>query len=334
MGKSSEFGFDAKILIKYILKNRKFLLWVSAAAFVGSLIISLLITPKYLSSAIIYPANYSDNKPWYDLKDNKAWFGQLYEIDHFMQILTSDEVRDKVIQKFDLGKHYGILPQEKYYKSKVNGGYESNVSFSRTRYQSVLIRVLDTDPEWAANIANEVIAAADTIMNKIYKQKTEKEAQLFDAQYKAFMDFMTQMADSLNTLGQQKGIVDVEHQSQELERAFSLSSGAGNSSQTSSIEKRLKELGKYAGFIHKQKNIIEHQADYFSQFMGTYINVHALLKQEMPYSYKFTVDKGKVAEKKFSPKRSVIVIVSTIAAFMMALMLLIMQDYFKKLLKD
>ena len=332
MSKRSDFSFDAKVIAKYIREHFKFLFWLSVIAFIASLIISLIIHPKYKSTAVIYPASYSDNKPWYDLKDNKAWFGQLYEIDHYMQILASDEVRDRIIEKYKLGDHYGIPRDHKYYRTRVNGAYEGNVSFARTRFQSIRIEVIDEDSTTAAAIANDILTVSDSIMNKIFRQKAEFEVRLFEEQYKEYMSFMNNMADSMNSIGKDKGIADVEHQSQELERAYTQALASGGRSDM--FENKLKEMAQYSGTMHKQKMIIEYNADYFSKFMGSYINAKAQLKQNMPYSYKFTVDRAQVSDKKHSPKRAIIVIVSTLMTFLFALMMLIMNDYFRKLLKD
>ena len=68
--------------------------------------------------------------------------------------------------------------------------------------------------------------------------------------------------------------------------------------------------------------------------MGSYINAKTLATENMVYSYKFIVDKAKASDKKYTPKRMIIVIVSTIAAFFMALVLLIVGDYFSQLFKD
>jgi len=335
MGKDSKkFSFEAKVIVRYIRDNRNLLLWTTVAAAVLSLGVSFMIKPKYKSTAVIYPASYSDNKPWFDLKDNKAWFGQLYEIDQYMQIITSEEVRDKIIKKYNLGEHYGIPASHKYYRTRVNGMYESNISFVRTRYQSIQVRVLDEDPQWAANIANDIVMLSDSIMNKIYKQKNENDARIYEIQYKTYMEFMNAIADSMSRLGQQYGIADIEHQSQELERSYNQALASGNGQAAEVFGKRLKEMARLSGLMQKHKSILEKQADYFSKFMGSYINAKTLAGEDMPYSYKFIVDYAKPADKKYIPKRTLIIIVSTLSTFLLTLAGLMCKDYIEKLVKD
>ena len=63
---------------------------------------SIFITPLFKSNAVVYPANiasYSDES----------------ETEQMLQIFQSRDIKDSVIKKFDLAKHYKIDSNYKYF---------------------------------------------------------------------------------------------------------------------------------------------------------------------------------------------------------------------------
>jgi hypothetical protein len=71
----------------------------------------------------------------------------------------------------------------------------------------------------------------------------------------------------------------------------------------------------------------------FSELFMHYFNSKALVESKMPYHYKLSVDSATVSDKKDSPKRMLIVLTSTIATFFFVLFLLLITQYFTRLIK-
>ena len=84
-------------------------------------------------------------------------FGEEEQAEQLVQILQSSRIRDKVIHQFGLMEHYDIdsTDDNKYFKLMKE--YEGHISFTRTRYGSISIDVLDEKPELAAEIANKIV---------------------------------------------------------------------------------------------------------------------------------------------------------------------------------
>lgn len=110
-----------------------------------------LITPLFLSTAIVFPAE-SSNVSFSDQRNGNTEamdFGEEEQAEQLVQILQSSRIRDKVVSKFKLLEHYEIAANDKNKYSKLNNEYSSHFDFTRTRFGSIQIDVLDRDAELA-----------------------------------------------------------------------------------------------------------------------------------------------------------------------------------------
>src|SRR5690606_9296649 len=121
-----------------------------------------------------------------------------------IQILQSSKVRDKVVQQFDLMKHYDIDPGDANKHYKLVKEYNSHILFVRTRYGSIQIDVLDKDPQLAADMANKIVDLIDTVKNEMVMERTvpafeinKRKKEQLEADKKAVLDQL----DSLAALG-------------------------------------------------------------------------------------------------------------------------------------
>src|SRR5690554_3533256 len=134
----TDFNLNGTALVKSVW-NRKFtLLGITLVAFIASLVISFLITPMFKSTAILIPSASSQvSKDMF--VSTRAYgitaFGEDEEMEHLLQILSSETLRDIVIEKENLYEYYGINPEAAFALFKVHGIFSSNVSFSRSHYR-------------------------------------------------------------------------------------------------------------------------------------------------------------------------------------------------------
>ena len=138
--KSNDKGFvyDAFDLIKFAWDKKWILIGVSVTAFVVSTIIAFLfITPKYRSKVTLFPAaSVSVSKNLVetavvtsDTKDILT-FGEDEESERLLQILKSDQIKNHIIEKFNLMDHYEIDSTSKYKNTFLYNKFEGNVSFN------------------------------------------------------------------------------------------------------------------------------------------------------------------------------------------------------------
>ncbi|OFY89196.1 MAG: hypothetical protein A3K10_16535 [Bacteroidetes bacterium RIFCSPLOWO2_12_FULL_31_6] len=99
--------FNNSNLINLIILKRKLLLIVGSTALMVSLVISLFIKDKFKSTVILYPtttnsiskAIIAEN---FSNKEDVLKFGEVEEAEQLLQILNSDEIKHRIIEKYNL----------------------------------------------------------------------------------------------------------------------------------------------------------------------------------------------------------------------------------------
>ena len=162
--------YDHTSTLRFLRRWWKLLLIVFVASATISLLVSLLITPRYKSTAVLFPT--SSNRI------SKAILADRYSLDfmdygierdceYAIQILSSQSMEDAVCARFGLAEHYGVAPNDPHRRFKLHDIYRGNVTVRRTDNLGVEVSVLDVDAQWAADIANFIAANYDTLSNAI-----------------------------------------------------------------------------------------------------------------------------------------------------------------------
>lgn len=328
----ASFNFSSTNLILYLYSKRKPLILIASLAAIVSVIISLTIAPRYRSTVIMFPASgvsisqalvstTTDNQ-----RSGILSFGEEEEAEQLLQILHSEEIKQKLVQKFNLFEHYDIKEDVKYRYTLLNARMKKNISFRKTEYMSVNISVLDEDPQIAADMANEIAALLDSTMNRMQKERAEKAFQIVSNEYMLLQSEIKEIEDSLTSLGK-LGIYDVEAQSVGLNETWLSALSKGNTSLTNKLEKQIEILGKYGGNYIFLKKFLEDESRRLSLLKDKYTRAKVDTEQSLPHT--FIVDKAEKAEKKAYPNKSLIVLLSVFSSLLFGIFGLIFIDTFK-----
>ena len=173
----SDFGntYEIKNTLNFFKRHWKLLTIVFVVAAAVSVVASLMVTPRYKSSAILFPT--SSNRL------SKAILADRYSLDYMdygierdceyaIQILISQSMEDDVCSRFNMMEHYGISSDDPQKLFKLHEAYRSNVSVKRTEFLGVEISVLDVDPQWAADIANFMASNYDPLTSRIQQDRS------------------------------------------------------------------------------------------------------------------------------------------------------------------
>jgi capsular polysaccharide biosynthesis protein len=282
----------------------------------------------YRSTVILFPASSASiSKSLLSQNVNSQndilKFGTEQEGEQLMQVLMSAEIRDEIIRKFNLFKHYKIDTTSSYWRTKLYNEYKSNITIHRTEYMSVIIDVLDEDRDTAAYIANEISNQVDTAMTRIQRDRATKALTIVKNEYFGMINQMKQLEDSLRNIGK-LGVIDYKSQAKALNEAYANAIASGKTSGIGVLENKLKILANYGAANVSLTEMIKLETERLSNLKGKYMDAEVDAEQTIPH--KFVVDKAYKSEKKAYPKRMLIVFVSTLAAFFVALLLLIFQD--------
>ena len=195
---------DSKSILYLLLKNKKNVGIILVLAIVCAFFFSskLFIKPLYKSTVILYPTTtYSVSKAIMNTNNliyvDPLEIGEEAQTEQMMQILNSGIIRDAIIKEFDLLNHYGIKENCEHRQYKLYKTYDNNIKIRRTEYNSVKIVVFDTDPEYAANIANEIAVLFDKTMSDIQQEIVSKALEIIEKEYNNTKDRIMNLEDSL-----------------------------------------------------------------------------------------------------------------------------------------
>lgn len=317
--------YNSVILITFIIKWWKQIMIVTIAAAVSTAIVSMFIPDKFKSSVVLFPSTtHSISKALIDVQGSSKAdileFGMEEDADQMIQILNSDEIRNRIIGKYDLMTHYRIKPDEKFALTKLNKEFEENISFRRTEYMSVKIDVLDEDPQMAANIANDIAALLDSVKNRMQHERAKEGLKIVEQEYTELETYVNQMEDSLRKI-RLLGINDYESQSEVLNKEYATALAKGDSRAIKALEEKLKILSEYGGAYTSLKEGLELYREQLS-LMKIKLK-EARVDASQSISHKFVVNNAYPAERKTYPKRSLIVLSAALAVFLLSIFVII-----------
>lgn len=291
---------------------------------------SYFIKPKYKSTLIMYPVSTSSISKAllsnaYGLKQDVLEFGAEEQAEQMLQILNSNLIRDRIIQKYDLMTHYGIKPDARYKLTRLYKEYENNITFRRTENMAIKVTVLDTDPQTAADIANDIAALFDSVKTAMQKDRALKAFRIVEAEYQRKQADIRQMEDSLVKL-RELGVFDYESQTEMINQQLAIEIAKGNTRGIKALEEKLAILAKYGGAYVSIRNQLEFEKKQLSELKARYEEARVDAFEALPQ--KFIVTTAYKAEKKSYPIRWLIVVLSVFSAlFLSTLVIVILENF-------
>jgi len=310
---NKNYDFSSTDLLIYIWEKRVPLLIITFIAGVASIFISFMITPKFRSSVVLFPTT-STSISKNLLADNYSGHTSMYEIgdesqaEQILQILNSEKIKDRIIEKYNLMEHYEIDPSSQYPITQLNAEYKSNINFNLTEYLSIVIDVLDKDPQMAADIANNIASLIDTVYNDMLKQRAIDAFHLVAAEKQMLEDELELLQDSISQI-RALGVNHYETQAERYYEAYAAAIREGNVEAQQILEEKLNTLSIYGGQYVLLRDQLNYIVSRLSRMEQRYEEAQLEAEQNLPH--KFIVDSAFKAEKKAYPNKSLIVIIST-----------------------
>lgn len=313
--------FENVSLVKLLWKWKWHLLTTVVVAAILAAIFSgpFFITPKYKSRAVIYPSNI-------------APYSEESETEQLLQWLHSRDIKDSMIARFDLSKHYNVDTGYRHYYSTLLWKYDQNVSISKTQYESVEIEVLDQDPEQARSMVNELITLVN---NKIRRMQKAKFLEVKTISRKMLMRKEREL-DTIRTkmreLGQNYGIFDVEGQSQEVTEGFLKTvdgNGAPHYINMDGVAELKRNLEVKGGAFMMYKTYLDNLMARYSDLKEDYEEAYKNVEKQ--FTFTNAVTKPYIADKKAYPVRWLIVFYTVAAALVLAIVVIAIIEKSKKI---
>lgn len=206
-------SFDLVDMAKLLQGRRKFLLTFTLVSMVLGTILYLVLPQKYEAAAEILIANPMVADRSYMFRTTEPRYIDFFagedDIDHVMAIALSETVRNKVIARMDLYKAYELNEADRDDQEKMGKRWKKHYDVTRTEYKNMMIAFKDTDPNRAANVANDAVKVIETTYRGYYNSIKTQINNSIQSKINAADSAITSLTDTLAKLRSAHGIYDI-----------------------------------------------------------------------------------------------------------------------------
>lgn len=319
--KQPAYNFDLTDIVLFFIRNWKALSVVSGLAAVAAVIFTMpfFIKPLYESKASFYPGNTNSVSValFYSIRDkvrDPLQFAELEVTEQYLQLLNSDELKSRIIKKYNLLEHYGLNPDSKGAYQSLYKQYSDKINVRRTDFGSIDIVVRDHDPEKAAELANGIMYMVDGMKKEIQGRVAKQALVIVEKAYSDKLLLVDSLKQRMQQLGAE-GVYDLANQAKGISEIV----GKGQNNQFTEKEKQ--KLANYGGEVLLLNEMIQQEAENLTFLRTKYeqakLDVHADLSNLFIINYA-----GPLWDKVY-PKRSIILVVSVLSAFAVGCVILL-----------
>jgi len=315
----------------------------------------------YQSTTLFYATSSDLAKPSpIGNKDNvRYYYGTGEDMDRIMTLAESERLANFLIDSFDLYQHYHIDTSNYKKHFRVMETFNSQFKVLKTKYDAIQILVEDTDPQVAVHIANAAREKVNQFAQEIIRSSQEQQIKMMRHNITQRTKAISVLEDSLYLVRRQFGIYNPATQSRDLPELLLL-----KSAELQEERGRLTELKKYSAVpqdtiiystarirgLESEVGSLRSQLNNFAEgFSNTEVlyRYHQIQKDEIgyedqrlkqleaAYSSEFvaihTIETANYPRDKSRPKRSIIVIVAFLLAFLLSCIAAVLTDTYKRI---
>ncbi len=305
-------------IIQFAAKKWKLLLMIGCIAGVFAYVFSLpqFVPPKYKSEAVIYPANLGK-------------YAEENGLEQMQQYLESNELRDHIIVQYNLYDEYDIDQDDPNKRTYMKAAYTEHITFDETKFESIRINTLSTDPEKARDIAAEIIEELNRIIRRTEREKYQEIVVINQKMMNDKKAQLDSLENKIREISTTYGILDYIAQSERVTEKymdFLLSGKKGKDfDEAKTLYENLQKHGRQYHDYHAQLNVIN--AEFMSRRAGL---EHALKDLNKVQTYSNILVKPEVSDKKSYPIRWLIFVTAIAASMGFTFVLLLVLGYQKK----
>jgi uncharacterized protein involved in exopolysaccharide biosynthesis len=206
-------------IFKVIFGYRRIIIGICGIVALGSVVLSLLKPNYYKATTTVYAASQDLAMPEkiFGLTNTPMeYYGSDRETDRLMAAAKSNELFDAVIDAFDLIDHYEIDPASPQARLKARKQFSKFYEVRKNKLDAIDLSVEDTDPVKAAQLAN----GTRDVLNKLASEYIRKsQAEILGGLQKDINRKSSQLdtlTSELALIKKEFGIIDPKQQSELL----------------------------------------------------------------------------------------------------------------------
>jgi hypothetical protein len=305
-------NFNQLFIVQIAVKYKTTLIIIAVVSAILATIFSseAFIKPKFKSTAVVYPSNlvpYSTESP----------------TEQMLQLFESDDIRDDLIKDFKLFEHYNIDTTKSFPLTRLYGQMRENIKIDKTKFESVEIEVMDTDPVIASRMVDSLLVKMHKKARMLQREKSSEVVVILKNQLDLKKAEMDSMERELMKLRVDYGILDFESQVRSFSRQYykDASQGRAGNGGNQPLDKMMKNLLLKGGEYVSLKEHLWRTRGAYNDYKISYETTLKDLTKELTYSN--VVTRPVPAEKKSSPVRSLIVLMFTASMLFLSFIILV-----------
>jgi capsular polysaccharide biosynthesis protein len=311
--------FDNQRILNLIWKRKFHIILVGVIAIVLSAIFSgsTFITPKFKSTARIYPTNI-----W--VLSNES------ETEQMLEVLNSNDLKFKMFDSFELDKVYKVNKEDPQFLTYMLDIYNTNISTSKTEFETAEIKVMDYDPQRASDMCDSIISFYNKKVGDMHKAKDKEMVDISEKALNKKYKELSTIKIKLDSIREKSGIISFNQQVSEITRGYmtALANGKGSSADTKTIEKLYNSFSAKGTDAALTEHKLQQTISVIDSLNIVYETYLAEYEKEITYSH--VVENPFPADKKAYPVRWLIVAFSTLSAVFFSLLVFLVLDYRKE----
>jgi len=287
---------------------------------------SFLIEPEFQSSVVLFALpQQSIGAQFYESekRDDILAYGETEDAERLLQILNSDRVRRRIIEKYDLWTHYEIERGEAGAQAAMAKVYAGKVDAALTRYGSIRIDVFDKEPIMARDMANDIANLTDSVSNQLRNDRAMEAFRYAKQSLEQHQKGIERMEDRLAEL-RREGVYDYPVQIEGLNDQYATALAEGQPGRAADILGKMERLAPFATEFNQLTTKLE---DAFEQeaVLKKRFDLNKLdAESQIPAA--FVVDRAAVADKKARPIRWLLTVMGAVSVALSALVFLLFRD--------
>jgi len=202
-------------VLKIFFKWLKPIAYLCIGVGIGTAAISLLLSNYYESTTTFYANSVDQAKPGQIFGTSTRdieFYGDDRDNDRLLTIAESNDLKDYMIQTFDLYKHYDIDPTKERAAYNVQQKFNKYYNVIKTKRDAIELSIEDTDKELAAKMVNAAREKIDELAVKIIKGQLKNFQSSLEKNIAEKNNQLAILGDSILALRTRYGVYSTESQ--------------------------------------------------------------------------------------------------------------------------
>lgn len=292
--------------LRVLYSKRKPILFTTLIATLIAITVTFIVKPKYRSVAYMYPANMV---PFFmDVNTNNVSQTEL-----LLQFFNSNDVRTGLLKKYRLDRHWNLDTTDKQFRTKFNDVFEEKILAKPTKYESLELNVLDSDPDTAQQIAKSLIEEVNKIISRQHTEKFNEFISVNQAYLTAHRKSLDSLQECMEVFTKKYHLIDMGSQMRYAAQNYYklMAEGKENAKITESVN----EIAEHGPELFRLGNAFQEEARLYAVVENDVSK--AIRDFNRKLTYMIVASEPTKPDTKYWPKRGIISIVTALSTFLL-----------------